>query len=107
MADDIAKSLSKDQLISVLRRTQAILQNPANDFVLSGWRNAKEAVADIESHIARIQAEDRSKLFELRLLYAPTGNIQEVSVSSGWGSSFLVLAERFDKALEQFKADRC
>jgi hypothetical protein len=35
---------------------------------------------------------------DLSVLFAPTGPIQEVSVSSGWGEAFLELAERFDRA---------
>jgi len=36
-------------------------------------------------------------------LFAPTGPIQEVSLSSGWGQEFLELAERFDKEYEIVK----
>jgi ferredoxin len=35
---------------------------------------------------------------DLSVLFAPTGPIQEVGVSSGWGEAFLELAERFDRA---------
>jgi hypothetical protein len=38
--------------------------------------------------------------YELRVLFAPTGPIQEVSVSSGWGDAFLELADRFDDAMQ-------
>jgi hypothetical protein len=31
-------------------------------------------------------------------LFAPTGPIQEVSLSSGWGDMFLELAKRMDAA---------
>ena len=33
------------------------------------------------------------------MLFAPTGPIQEVSLSSGWGDVFIELAERFDDAM--------
>jgi hypothetical protein len=35
----------------------------------------------------------------MEVLFAPTGPIQEVSISSGWGEAFLSLAERFDAAM--------
>jgi hypothetical protein len=35
----------------------------------------------------------------MEVLFAPTGPIQEVSLSSGWGGEFLALAERFDEAM--------
>ncbi|MET7426496.1 hypothetical protein [Dactylosporangium sp. NPDC005555] len=33
------------------------------------------------------------------ILFAPTGPIQEVAISSGWGDAFLELADRFDAAM--------
>ena len=39
----------------------------------------------------------------IRVLFAPTGPIQEVSLSSGWGHEFIKLAERFDKEYEIVK----
>ena len=35
----------------------------------------------------------------MEVLFAPTGPIQEVSLSSGWGKEFLALSERFDDAM--------
>jgi hypothetical protein len=35
---------------------------------------------------------------DIEVLFAPTGPIQEVSMSSGWSREFLRLAERFDEA---------
>jgi hypothetical protein len=35
----------------------------------------------------------------LDVLFLPTGPIQEVSLSSGWGDEFLQLAERYDAAV--------
>jgi hypothetical protein len=81
-----------------LRETQAALRRPENDFDRSKWGDSGKAVADLNSHIAAIEREDYSRLADLNLLFAPTGSIQEVSVSSGWGDQFLTLADRFDKA---------
>ncbi|MFF5235251.1 hypothetical protein [Dactylosporangium sp. NPDC000521] len=35
----------------------------------------------------------------LSILFAPTGPIQEVAISSGWGDAFLEPADRFDAAV--------
>ena len=37
----------------------------------------------------------------LKLLFAPTGSIQEVSISSGWGQEFLSLSARFDEVIKR------
>jgi len=104
MIDETAKARSKNELISVLRETESMLRKPDNDFVWSAWNGPEEAISGIESHITSIESGDFSRLSRLSLLYAPTGRIQEVSVSSGWGDAFLVLAERFDAALDWVKA---
>ena len=90
----------------ILRETQQLLNREGNDFSWSSWSDAREADAEIERQLQRIEQADYSDLFNLRVLFAPTGPIQEVSISSGWGREFLAVAERFDneiKELDQFK----
>jgi len=81
-------------LISVLKQTRALLALPNNDFAWSSWKDQKSALSEMDSII--LQAEN-GLVQNLSLLFAPTGPIQEVSISSGWGQDFLVLAERFDQ----------
>ena len=87
-------------LEAVLLDARALLQRPGNDFSWSSWGDAKEALAEIDQIIAEIRPGHipRSRL-SISVLFAPTGPIQEVSVSSGWGDEFLALASRFDAAL--------
>jgi hypothetical protein len=89
---------AKLKLLAVLRDTQAALRRAGNDFAWSRWNSAEEALSMIDGHITAIERGDASRLPELALLFAPTGSIQEVSVSSGWGEEFLGLGARFDKA---------
>jgi hypothetical protein len=35
----------------------------------------------------------------LQTLFAPTGPLQETSMSGGWADEFLALSDRFDKAI--------
>jgi hypothetical protein len=39
------------------------------------------------------------KRLDLEVMFAATGPIQEVSLSSGWGQDFLGLADKFDTAM--------
>lgn len=94
---------AKAKLVSVLKETKGILCRADNDFAWSEWDDAAKAVSDIDSHIVAIESEDLSKLRNLSLLFAPTGCIQEVAESSGWGTRFLSLANRFDKAAAKLK----
>jgi hypothetical protein len=85
------------KLVSILHEAKAVLRRPENDFAWSKWGDAMTAVTEIDSHIAAIERDDLSKLSALALLFAPTGAIQEVAESSGWGTEFFDLAARFDK----------
>jgi len=91
--------VSVEALIEVLADTRALLARPSNDFAWSRWTNAEAAVAEIDGIIGRIHAADTIKLPELEALYGPTSSLQEVSVESGWGDAFLMLASRFDAAI--------
>ena len=82
------------RLVEVLREARQLLSRPDNDFGWSSWEDAAAALGEIDGIIARIESGDMP-----RRLFLPTGPIQEVSVSSGWGREFLDLASRFDRAV--------
>ena len=85
------------KLIIVLREARAFLALEDNDFSWSSWSDQNQAISEIESIIRELE---NGSVPDIRLLFAPTGPIQEVSLSSGWGHKFIELAERFDKEYE-------
>jgi hypothetical protein len=91
--------MSQAALVKVLQEARGLLACPTNDFMYSQWDDEREATAHIDAVLERIRRGDRVNLSDLALLFAPTGSIQEVSESSGWGSHFLELATRFDNAI--------
>lgn len=84
------------ELLAVLQTARRLLAQPANDFVWSDWAGRDAALAEIDGLIARITGGDLPPQLEVSVLFAPTGPIQEVSLSSGWAQTFLALGERFD-----------
>jgi hypothetical protein len=95
-------SITRQNLIAVLRETQAWLSRPGNDFAWSSWNSASEGCAELSLIIAQLKISVQlPEKLNLSGLFAPTGPIQEVSVSSGWGKEFLELASSFDAALEE------
>jgi hypothetical protein len=85
-------------LVRVLRDAREMLQQPGNDFLWSSWPDAEAASRELDDLIGRLEAGKMPPREELSILFAPTGPIQEVSLSSGWGEAFLALAARFDAA---------
>lgn len=90
-----------NKLIAVLGEARELLALPGNDFVWSSWDNAADALHEIDGLIREITAGELPKRSTLVVLFLPTGPIQEVSLSSGWGQEFLRLATKFDAAIEQ------
>ena len=88
-------------LIEVLDRAKELLALPGNDFVWSSWENAEQAWSEIDQFIDALANGNLLPRLDINVLFAPTGPIQDVSISSGWGDEFLTLAKRFDQAMEQ------
>ena len=82
------------KLISILKETKILLALDGNDFSWSSWIDQNQALSEIDSIITKLE---NGLVPDIAVLFAPTGPIQEVSLSSGWGNEFLKLAERFDK----------
>lgn len=86
-------------LLAVLDEVRNLLARPDNDFSWSSFLDAEAALAEVDGLAARLRAGKAPAT--LTVLFAPTGPIQETALSSGWGDEFLVLAERFDRALAE------
>jgi hypothetical protein len=87
------------RLIEVLREAREFLARPDNDFAWSSWQDAPAAFREIDGIISRIESGDLPNRSDIEFLFLPTGPIQEVSVSSGWGQEFVDLASRLDAAV--------
>ena len=89
---------ARTEMIEVLRSARELLARPENDFAWSPWRDVDEALRELDDRIGAMKAGTLPARAELAALFAATGAIQEVSLSSGWGKEFLGLARRFDFA---------
>jgi hypothetical protein len=87
-------------LLDIFQRARDLVARPDNDFAWSSWRDAEHALEEIDSIISRLQRGEIPDTFEMSILFAPTGPMQELSLSSGWGNRFLGLASEFDDAIE-------
>lgn len=86
-------------LATLLREARALLARPDNDFDWSSWEDSVHALTEVDALIARLETGDCPPELSISGLFAPTGRMQEVSLSSGWDDAFLDLAARIDAAL--------
>lgn len=83
----------------MLEDAKKLLALPDNDYAWSSWGDSKTALAEIDDIITTIKNDQRIDLLTLKVIFAPTGPMQEVSLSSGWADAFLKLEDRFDKVV--------
>jgi len=90
---------SLGKLISVFEEARELVADPGNDFSWSSWVGRDDAVEEIDGILSVLRSGAVPKELSMEVLFAPTGPMQEVSLSSGWGEEFLRLAEQFEEAI--------
>jgi len=61
--------------------------------------SARVLAETLQNTIAKLERDEPIDKAELRLLFAPTGDLQETSIDNGWGDEFVALSARFDRAI--------
>ena len=86
-----------DALLAVMLEARRLIALPENDFTWSSFIDQETALEEIDGFIDALEAGTANASW-IGMLFLPTGPIQEVSLSSGWGEAFVALADRFDLA---------
>ena len=61
-----------------------------------------QAMAILDREVAALKRYGRpTSKIELKLLFGPTGPIQEMSMTGGWSRKYMELASKFDAAVEK------
>jgi len=76
-----------------------LLSLPSTDVCWSTYNSASEAIDELESLRMQIEEQNESARQRLLFLVAPTGVLQEVSLSSGWSYEFLEIAGILENVL--------
>ena len=83
-----------ERLISALEETISLLRNSQS----SEWStlSVEELIRSLEAEVGKAKNAKPMDINLLDCLFAPTGAIQEISISNGWGTMFLRLSEVVD-----------
>jgi hypothetical protein len=84
-----------DDLLAVMLEARRLIALPENDFSWSSFIDQKSALEEIDEIISDLE-EGTAHARGVAVLFLPTGPMQEVALSSGWGDEFVALADRFD-----------
>lgn len=85
-------------LEDVLLEARTLCVREDGDFAWSSWRDAEHAAQELDGQLAALRRTCRRPP-GLATLFAPTGPMQELAESSGWGDRFLELSVRADHAM--------
>lgn len=85
----------EERMIAVLEEAKALVLRPGNDFLWSSWEDAGDAAREIDEYVARLRLGPIGKR-AMAGMFAPTGPLQELALSSGWSAEYSGLAARFD-----------
>jgi hypothetical protein len=84
-------------LAHILEAAIELVQMPDNDFCWSYWEDSEEATKELTKLLNMANSYTLPERVEVSVLFAPTGPLQEISLSSGWAEPFLKVAEKYDQ----------
>jgi hypothetical protein len=85
-------------LLDVLERCRE-LSRASQDAIWSST-GVSEIVAILDRGIEALQRGSESDRDELKLLFAPTGALQETAMDNGWSLEYLWLSAEFDRLIK-------
>jgi len=87
-------------IINILDFIKEIIKAPETNILRSWFDTKEDLITELENHIIKLKKEDFSNIKELVILFAPTSDLQEISIDSGWGQMFLIISKKFDGAIK-------
>ena len=88
------------ELINIIEMVKTIIKWPETNITYSTFNTKEEVIIELDTHLQKLKKEDFSKIEDLIILFAPTSDLQEISIDSGWSEQFLSIAKRFDSAIK-------
>ena len=96
-----SKSKPKDvvQLREVLEQMKMFVERSGE----SDWtpHTPAEVSADLSISISQLARGEAIDVDHLKMLFAPTGPLQEIAMSSDWANEYLTLSSKFDDLIPQ------
>ena len=86
-------------LLDIFNETKCIIDRPDTDMAWTSYCNEKEFISEFNLLIDDFKRGVKGCIDRFKLLFAPTGILQEISISNGWGERFIEISDRFDKLI--------
>ncbi|MHA2007999.1 MAG: hypothetical protein ACXABO_12195 [Promethearchaeota archaeon] len=89
-----------ENLIKLLNEIMELVGNRDTNMIWSSIDTKEELILELENYILRFQNNNFSSLDQLIGLFLPTGDLQEIALSSGWGEEYLSISKKFDELIQ-------
>jgi hypothetical protein len=83
-----------EKLIFALEKTLAYLRNSQSS--LYTHTSVEEIIEQLESELAKAKNSQAIDAKLIKLLFAPTGAIQDTAMDNGWGAEYIEIADTID-----------
>lgn len=75
---------------------------PENRFELTSWGDRRTARREVEALRQRFIRGERNVTGVLKVIWAPTSDMQEISLTGGWGQQYLRDAREAEQLLNRY-----
>lgn len=87
-------------LLGLLGEVRTLINSPNTNVIWSQFNSIEDVLNTLDTLNRRVELGDNKVISELKILFAPTGTFQEMSIDCGWGEKFIELANRFDEVID-------
>ena len=89
-----------ENLIKLLNKIIELVSTRDTNMVWSTYDTKEVLILELENYIQRLKNSDFSSIEQLISLFLPTGDLQEIAISSGWGEEYLSISKKFDDLIQ-------
>ena len=89
-----------ENLIKLLNKIIELVSTRDTNMVWSTYDTKEVLILELKNYIQRLQNNDFSPIEQLINLFLPTGDLQEIAISSGWGEEYLSISKKFDVLIQ-------
>ena len=87
-------------LINLLGEIKELIRTQDTNMVWSSIDTKEELLRELDTYIQSFQNNDFSSIEQLVVLFHPTGDLQEIAISGGWGEEYLSISKKFDELIQ-------
>jgi len=94
---------SINEIVKILNSIKTDLLVSDELVLWTSYDNVDDLKKDMTSYINRLEQQDFAILSDIETLFAPTGVLQEVSISGNWGIEFIEMGNDIDSLIKTIK----